>query len=150
MLYNYLFTEPNLIWALIIIGIPILEIILMIEVGQKLGAINTVLLVLLTAIVGVYYARIEGLNTIRSGFTNVYRNKTPIYEIISGASIAIAAFLLILPGFLTDGLGFLLLIPFTRKIIVKNFINKKNLNEQPDDVIEAEIIEEKKRKDDEL
>ncbi len=135
---------------LIIIGIPILEIILMIEVGQKLGAINTVLLVLLTAIVGVYYARIEGLNTIRSGFTNVYRNKTPIYEIISGASIAIAAFLLILPGFLTDGLGFLLLIPFTRKIIVKNFINKKNLNEQPDDVIEAEIIEEKKRKDDEL
>ena len=135
---------------LIIIVITILEIILMIEVGQKLGAINTVLLVLLTAIVGVYYARIEGLNTIRSGFTNVYRNKTPIYEIISGASIAIAAFLLILPGFLTDGLGFLLLIPFTRKIIVKNFINKKNLNEQPDDVIEAEIIEEKKRKDDEL
>ena len=93
---------------LVIIGIPVLEIIVMIEIGQEIGAINTVLLIFLTAIIGVYYARIEGLNTIRSGMTSLYQNKAPIYEMISGASIAIAAVLLILPGFITDTLGFLL------------------------------------------
>ena len=140
---------------IIIVGIPIIEIILMIEVGQAIGALNTVLLILLTAIIGLYYAKIEGINTIRSGLFNVYQNKTPIYEIISGASIAIAAFLLILPGFFTDTFGFCLLLPFTRRIIIKTWIKKKNMTDysnkkEPEDIIEAEIVEDKERKDDEL
>ena len=105
---------------LVIIGIPIIEIFVMIKMGQQIGAINTVLLIFLTATIGIYFVRIQGLNTIKSGFTNLYQNKTPIYEIISGASIAIAAVLLILPGFITDFIGFALLFPFTRKILIKN------------------------------
>ena len=97
----------------------------MIKIGQQIGAINTVLLIFLTAIIGVYYARIEGLNTIKSGFLNIYQNKVPIYEIISGASIAIAAVLLIIPGFITDCLGFILLFPITRKFLVNTWIKKK-------------------------
>ena len=142
-------------FLIIIVGIPIIEIILMIEVGQKIGALNTVLLILLTATIGIYYAKIEGVNTIRSGLSNIYQNKTPVNEIISGASIAIAAFLLILPGFFTDAFGFFLLIPFTRKIIIKAWINKKNIEnfsnkEDSKDIVEAEIIEEKEKRDDEL
>jgi len=142
-------------FLIIIVGIPIIEIILMIEVGQKIGALNTVLLILLTATIGIYYAKIEGVNTIRSGLSNIYQNKTPVNEIISGASIAIAAFLLILPGFFTDAFGFFLLIPFTRKIIIKTWINKKNIEnfsnkEDSKDIVEAEIIEEKEKRDDEL
>ena len=140
---------------LIIIGIPILEIIVMIKIGQQIGAINTVLLIFLTAVIGVYYARIEGLNTIRSGIINLYQNKAPVYEMISGASIAIAAVLLILPGFITDTLGFLLLFPITRKLLIGTWIKKKyvkpndNLNEE-NNVIDAEVIEEEKKEKDEL
>merc|ERR1712127_837135 len=99
---------------LLIIATPAIEIFFMIKVGQQVGAFNTVLLIFLTAFVDVYYARIEGLNTLRSGISNLYKNKTPIYEIISGASIALAAALLILPGFITDLFGFSLLFPITR------------------------------------
>ncbi len=132
---------------LVIIGIPVLEIIVMIKIGQQIGAINTVLLIFLTAIIGIYYARIEGLNTIRSGLTNLYQNKTPIYEMISGASIAIAAVLLILPGFITDTLGFILLFPVTRKLLINTMINKKNFKTKnhENNIIDAEIIEEEKK-----
>ena len=121
----------------------------MIEIGQEIGAINTVLLIFLTAIIGVYYARIEGLNTIRSGMTSLYQNKAPIYEMISGASIAIAAVLLILPGFITDTLGFLLLFPVTRKFLIKILVKKKHIkqNNNENNIIEAEIVEEEKEKD---
>ena len=137
---------------LVIIGIPVLEIIVMIKIGQQIGAINTVLLIFLTAIIGVYYARIEGLNTIRSGITSLYQNKTPIYEMISGASIAIAAVLLILPGFITDTLGFLLLFPLTRKFLISALIKKKHVeqNNYENNTIDAEVIEEEKDKKDEL
>ncbi len=133
---------------LLIVGIPILEIFVMIKIGQQIGAINTILLIFLTAIIGIYYARIEGLNTIRSGITNLYQNKTPIYEIISGASIAIASVLLIIPGFITDTIGFLLLIPFTRKALISIWLKKKYVkpNEDKNEIIEAEIVEEEKDK----
>ena len=127
----------------LIIGIPALEILIMIKIGQYVGALNTVLLIFFTAIVGVYYARIQGMTTLRSAFQNVYRNKVPIYEMLSGASIAIAAFLLIIPGFLTDVLGFALLIPLSRRIIL-NLIIKKDIKKNNENVIEAEIIEDKK------
>ncbi len=130
---------------LIFIGVPALEIFLMIEIGGKIGALNTVFLIILTAATGIYFAKLEGIRTIRSGVTNLYRNKVPIYEMISGASIAIAAILLIIPGFFTDALGFLLLIPFTRKIIINLFVKKnlKNLNENSK-TLDGEIIEDKK------
>tara|TARA_B100000579_G_scaffold435209_1_gene457908 strand:+ start:869 stop:1294 length:426 start_codon:yes stop_codon:yes gene_type:complete len=133
---------------LIVIGVPILEILVMIKIGQQIGAINTVLLIFLTAIVGVYYARIEGLNTIRSGVINLYQNKAPVYEMISGASIALAAVFLIIPGFITDTIGFLLLLPFTRKIIIGFLFKKKYVKQKKDEneVIDAEIIEEEKDK----
>ena len=107
-----------------IILIPILEIYLFIKIGAQIGAFNTVLLIFITAVVGVYYAKYEGLNTIRSGFMQMVRNEVPAYEIISGAAIAFAAFLLIIPGFATDCLGFLLIFPFTRKLIFGNLSNK--------------------------
>ena len=130
-----------------IILIPVIEIYLFIKIGSQIGAFNTILLIFLTAIIGIYYARYEGLNTIRSGFTSLYRNKAPIYEIISGASIAFAAALLIIPGFISDTAGFVLLFPFTRKIIIQFWLrkkykeNKKNEN----DVLDGEIIEDKKK-----
>ena len=127
-----------------IIAIPILEIWIMIEVGGKIGALNTIILIFLTAILGIYYAKIQGLNTIKSGFTNLYQNKIPIYEIISGASIAIASVLLIFPGFITDITGFILLFPFTRKVIIKNLVEKYNpKGKGKDNVVEGEIIEKK-------
>ena len=132
---------------LIIIGLPVLEIAVMINIGQEIGVLNTILIIFITAIVGIYYARIEGLNTIRSGMVNLYKNKIPIYEMISGASIALAAILLILPGFVTDTVGFLLIFPLTRKIIITLWLNKRNNLKKPKDFIEAEIIEEKKDKD---
>jgi len=132
---------------LVIIGIPVLEIIVMIKIGQQIGAINTVLLIFLTAIIGIYYARIEGLNTIRSGLANLYQNKAPIYEMISGASIAVAAVLLILPGFITDTLGFLLLLPITRKFLINILIKKTHIKKDKDNnIIDAEVIEEEKDK----
>ena len=107
-----------------IILIPIIEIYLFIKIGSQIGAFNTILLIFITAIIGVYYAKYEGLNTIRSGFMQILKNQTPAYEIISGAAIAFAAILLILPGFATDFLGFLLIFPITRKLIFGNFKNK--------------------------
>ena len=137
---------------LVIIGIPVLEIIVMIKIGQQIGAINTVLLIFLTAIIGVYYARIEGLNTIKSGLINLYQNKTPVYEMISGASIAAAAVLLIVPGFITDTIGFLLLFPITRKFLINFWIKKNKIKQENhnNNIIDAEIIEEKKKDEDEL
>ena len=127
-----------------IIAIPIIEILLFIKIGENIGAINTILLIIFTAIVGVYFARIQGIRTIKSGFINIYQNKLPIYEILSGASIAIAAVLLITPGFFTDTMGFLLLIPITRKLLLYPIINKSKNQTKEDRTIEAEIIEEKK------
>ena len=127
-----------------IIAIPVIEILLFIKIGENIGAINTVLLIIFTAIVGVYFARIQGIRTIKSGFINIYQNKLPIYEILSGASIAIAAVLLITPGFFTDTMGFLLLIPITRKLLLYPIINKSKNQTKEDKTIEAEIIEEKK------
>ena len=129
---------------LIIIGIPVIEIFLMIKVGQYVGALNTILLIFLTAAVGVYFAKIQGLSTIRSGITNIYQNKAPLYEILSGASIAFAAFLLIFPGFLTDIIGFIILVPFSRAILIKIFINKNYKNKTKNsDIIDGEIIDKK-------
>ena len=127
-----------------IIAIPVIEILLFIKIGENIGAINTILLIILTAIVGVYFARIQGIKTIKSGFLNIYQNKLPIYEILSGASIAIAAMLLIIPGFFTDTLGFLLLIPITRRLLLYPIINKNRNQTKEDKTIEAEIIDEKK------
>ena len=127
-----------------IIAIPIIEILLFIKIGENIGAINTILLIIFTAVVGVYFARLQGIMTIKSGFTNLYQNKLPIYEIFSGASIAIAAVLLIFPGFFTDIIGFLLLVPFTRKLLLSSIIKKNKNFKKEDKTIEAEIIDEKK------
>ena len=110
---------------ILIIGIPLIEIYLFIKIGSQIGAFNTVLLILTTAIAGVAYARYEGFNTLKSGMSQLIKNELPIYEIISGATLAFAAFLLIFPGFATDMLGILLVIPITRKLILGIFINKK-------------------------
>ena len=132
---------------LLFIGIPALEIFLMIKIGGEIGALNTVALIFLTAIIGVYYARVQGLQTLRSGITNLYQNKVPVYELISGASIAIAALLLIIPGFFTDALGFILLFPFTRNMLFKLvFKNKSTIAEKKknDKTIDGEIIDKNK------
>ena len=110
---------------LIFVGLPAVEIFLMIKIGGKIGALNTVALIILTAIIGVYYARIQGMNAFRSGIMNLYQNKTPVYEMLSGASIAFAALLLIIPGFFTDLIGFLLLFPITRNIFFKIIFSKQ-------------------------
>ena len=112
----------------LIIGIPLVEIYLFIKIGSQIGAFNTVLLILTTAVAGVAYARYEGFNTLRSGINQLVKNELPIYEIVSGATLAFAALLLIFPGFATDLIGILLIIPFTRKIILQKFYNKKNYN----------------------
>ena len=134
---------------LIVIGLPILEITLMIKIGQQIGVFNTILIIFFTAIIGIYYAKIEGINTIRSGMTNLYQNKIPFYEIFSGASIAIGAVLLILPGFISDTIGFFLLIPFTRKTLINFWLKNKYKETKKDneEIIDAEIIEEKSDKD---
>ena len=109
---------------LTIILIPILEIYLFIKIGSQIGAFNTILLIFITAIIGVYYAKYEGLNTIKSGFSQMIKNELPAYEIVSGAAIAFAAVLLIIPGFATDILGFLLIFPISRKLIFGNLSKK--------------------------
>tara|TARA_B100001027_G_C15970447_1_gene199602 strand:- start:65 stop:490 length:426 start_codon:yes stop_codon:yes gene_type:complete len=114
-----------------IILVPILEIYLFIKIGSQIGAFNTISLIFMTAIIGIMYARYEGLNTLRSGFSQLVKNEMPAYEIISGAAIAFAAFLLILPGFATDLIGFLIVFPFTRKLIFKKF--SKNLKKKTND-----------------
>ena len=131
---------------LLFIGLPALEIFLLIKIGGQVGALNTVALIFLTAIIGIYFAKLQGIQTLKSGMVNLYQNKMPIYEMMSGASIAVAALLLIIPGFFTDLIGFLLLIPFTRKIFFKlAFKNKPLTNmEQEDDTIDGEVIDNKK------
>ena len=130
---------------LFIIGLPVLEIFIMIKMGAKIGALNTIALIFLTAIIGVYFARLQGLQTLKSGMLNLYQNKLPVYELLSGASIAIAAILLILPGFFTDFVGFLLLIPITRKIIFSIALkNKRKFNiKKNDETIDGEIVDKK-------
>ena len=110
----------------LIIGIPLIEIYLFIKIGSQIGAFNTVLLILITAVAGVAYARYEGFNTLRSGINQLVKNEVPMYEIISGATLAFAALLLILPGFATDLIGILLIVPFTRKVILSRFIKKQD------------------------
>ncbi len=112
----------------LIIGIPLIEIYLFIKIGSQIGAFNTVLLILTTAVVGVAYARYEGFNTLKSGIGQIIKNKLPVYELVSGATLAFAAFLLILPGFATDIIGILLIIPFTRKLILNKFFKRKKNN----------------------
>ncbi len=113
-----------------IILVPIIEIYLLIKIGSQIGAITTILLIFTTAVVGISYAKYEGLNTLKSGFAQITKNETPTYEVISGAAIAFAALLLIIPGFLTDIIGFLLIFPISRKVILslfaKKFVKKKN------------------------
>ena len=131
---------------LLFIGLPALEIFLLIKIGGQVGALNTVALIFLTAIIGIYFAKLQGIHTLKSGMVNLYQNKMPVYEIMSGASIAIAALLLIVPGFLTDLIGFLLLIPFTRKIFFKLAFKNKPMTDikKQDDAIDGEIIDNKK------
>ncbi len=131
---------------LIFIGLPAIEIYLMIKIGGKIGALNTIALIFLTALIGIYYARLQSIETLKSGIKNLYQNQIPIYEMISGASIALAAIFLIVPGFFTDLIGLLLLIPFTRKILFKfTFKNKiKNQKNKHDNVIDGEIINKEK------
>ena len=131
---------------LLIIGIPAIEIYLMIKVGGVIGALNTILLIFFTAITGVYFAKIAGLSTLRSGFNQLIKNEIPIYEIISGAALAFAAFLLILPGFLTDIVGFLLIIPTTRKVFIKLIAAKFNTKKNKDNIIEGTIDEKDEKK----
>ena len=122
-----------------IILVPIVEIYLFIKIGSQIGALNTILLILLTAFVGIFYARYEGLNTLRSGFSQLVKNEIPAYELISGAVLAFAAFLLILPGFATDILGFLFIFPLSRKIILERFLKKfKKERQQTKEFIDGE------------
>ena len=118
---------------LTIIIVPIIEIYLFIKLGSQIGAFNTISLIFITAIIGIIYARYEGLNTLKSAFAQVIKNELPAYEIISGAAITFAALLLIVPGFATDIIGFILIFPFTRKLIFKKFSTKfKNQNNKKD------------------
>ena len=131
---------------IIFIGIPALEIFLLIKIGGKIGALNTVVLIFITAVIGIYFAKLQGIQTLKSGMVNLYQNKLPVYEIMSGASIAIAALLLIIPGFFTDFIGFLLLIPFTRKILFSLTLKDKQKTgtESKNKVIDGEIVDNKK------
>ena len=127
---------------LLIIGIPLIEIYLFIKVGSEIGALNTILLIAITAIAGIWYARYEGFNTLRSGMSQLVKNELPLYEIISGAAIAFAALLLMLPGFATDIIGVLLVFPVTRKIILskysRNYSSKRKSKKNKKDYIEGE------------
>ena len=134
-----------------IILIPVIEIYLFIKIGSHIGALTTITLIFLTAILGIIYARYEGLNTLRSAFMQLIKNEIPIYEIISGAAITIAALLLIIPGFATDIIGFLLIFPLSRKFILKilssKFQMKKEANEK---FIDGEYEEMENKNDKEL
>ncbi len=109
---------------LTIILVPAVEIFLLIKIGSQIGAVSTILLIFSTAVIGIYYAKYEGLNTLKSGFAQLSKNEPPAYEVISGAAIAFAALLLIIPGFITDTLGFLLIFPYSRKLIFNKFAKK--------------------------
>ena len=128
---------------LFIIGIPAIEIYLMIKVGGAIGALNTIFLIFFTAITGVYFAKIAGLNALKSGFNQLVKNEMPIYEIVSGAALAFAALLLIIPGFLTDIAGFLIIIPVTRKFfisLISSKLNKRKVDSN-ENIIEGDIDE---------
>ena len=129
---------------LIILFVPLIEIYLFIQIGGQIGAFNTILIILLTAVVGIYFVRLQGLNTLKSGVTQLYRNQIPIYEMMSGAALAVAALLLIIPGFATDVLGFLLILPFTRNLIFKYLGKKYTKEEVKDDLIEGEYEDKDK------
>ena len=132
---------------LIFVVLPALEIFFMIKIGSEIGALSTLVLIFLTAVLGVFFARVQGIQTLKSGLINLYQNKVPIYELISGASIAFAAVLLIIPGFLTDLIGFILLIPFTRRVLFKIiFKNKTTIDKHKDkiDTIDGEIVKKEK------
>ena len=123
-----------------IILVPVVEIYLLIKIGSQIGAVTTILLIFITAIVGIYYAKYEGLNTLKSGFLQLSRNESPAYEVISGAAIAFAALLLIVPGFATDVIGFLLIFPITRKLLFGKVLNKsKNKENFKKDYIEGDF-----------
>ena len=133
---------------LLIIGIPIIEIYLFIKIGSEIGAFNTISLIFITAFIGVIYARYEGFNTLKAGMSQLVKNELPIYEILSGAALAFAALLLILPGFATDILGFLIILPPTRKLFFKNFSkNYVKKNEKKNEFINGEF-EDIDKKDD--
>jgi len=124
---------------ILIIGIPLIEIYLFIKIGSAIGAFSTIALIIITALTGIIYAGHEGFNTLKEGFSQLARDEVPIYEIITGAAIAFAAFLLILPGFATDFLGFLLIFPFTRKLIIARFAKKsKTYKKTKKDIIEGQ------------
>ena len=129
-----------------IISIPLIEIYLMIKVGGMIGAFNTIFLILFTAVTGVYFAKLAGLNAIRSGFNQLMKNEMPVYEIISGAALAFAALLLIIPGFLTDLFGFLLIIPITRKFFIRSISSNFYKKKSNEDIIEG-IVDENKQDD---
>jgi UPF0716 protein FxsA len=126
-----------------ILLVPVIEIYLLIKIGSQIGAITTILLIFTTAIVGIYYAKYEGLNTLKSGFAQLSKNEMPTYEMISGAAIALAALLLIIPGFATDVIGFLIIFPITRRLIFIKFNNKLKSNkskyEEKKDFIDGEF-----------
>ena len=131
-------------FLLLIISVPLIEIYLFIKIGSYIGAFNTISLILITAIVGVIYARYEGFNTLRSGMSQLFKNQLPVYEIISGAALAFAAFLMILPGFLTDVVGLLIIFPWTRKIFLKKISKKNNVSKKNFIEGEYEDIDDKK------
>ena len=133
-------------FLLIFICLPALEIYLLIKVGGHVGAFNTVALIFLTAVIGIYFAKHQSMQTFKSGMVNLYQNKMPIYEMMSGASIAIAALLLIIPGFFTDFLGFILLIPFTRKILFRMALKNKTKEDvkSQNKTIDGEVIDSNK------
>ena len=133
---------------LFIVAIPAIEIFLMIKIGQNIGAFNTILLIFITAVIGIYFAKIQGLSTLRSGLNQLVKNEIPMYEIISGAALAFAALLLIIPGFLTDIVGFLLIIPITRKFFIRSITSKYSKKKINEDIIEGSF-EENKPKDNE-
>ena len=129
---------------LIILFVPLLEIYLFIEIGGQIGAFNTILIILFTAIVGIYFVRLQGLNTLKSGVTQIYQNQIPVYEMMSGAALAVAAVLLIVPGFATDLVGFILILPLTRNLVFK-FLKKKYTKKRiKDDLIEGEYEDKDK------
>ena len=142
-------TQMNAV-ILFIITIPLIEIYLMIKVGGVIGAFNTIFLIFFTAAAGIYFARLAGLSTLKSGFNQLIKNEIPVYEIISGAALAFAALLLIIPGFLTDIIGFLLIIPITRKIFIKSISSKfkKKKVHNNEDIIEGNFEEVQRDKND--
>ena len=132
---------------LLIIGIPIIEIYLFIKIGSQVGALNTILLIFITAIFGIVYARYEGFNTLKSGMSQIVKNEVPVYEIVSGAALAFAAVLLILPGFATDLLGLLIIFPLTRKLIFKKVSTKQRSNKTKHDFIKDDYEDIKDEND---